>query len=576
MNTHQTVIRGATVIDGTGAERRVADVAIDNGRISEVGRITARGHREVQADGLLLAPGFVDIHTHYDGQAAWDKHLAPSSWHGVTTAVMGNCGVGFAPVLPKNQQRLIELMEGVEDIPGTALHEGLPWTWESFPQFLDFLDTLPRDIDLGTQVPHAAMRVHTMGERAVAREPASADEIALMAQIAGEAIRAGALGFSSSRHINHKSIRGEPVPTLRAETEELLAIARAVGREGGVLQFVSDQLHKEEELDLLERLGRESGAPVSVSVAQFDGRPDMWKDTLDRCEQASRRGVTMRGQVAARAVGLLLGLDLTLNPFLYSPAYKAIKDLPLPERVARMRDPQVRRAIIDGNQVDKKGLLGSRMIDTFDVMFQLGDPPNYEPDPSTSAAACAQREGRSPLEVVYDWLLERDGHAQIYTPSLNWSGKNLDVVREMLLNPFAVPGLSDGGAHVGSICDVSFPTTLLQWWGRDRPHGRIPLETLIERQCRATARAVGLNDRGVIIPGAKADLNLIDFDRLRLRAPEVMRDLPAGGRRLMQRAEGYRHTFVSGVEIMCNGEATGALPGKLVRGAQKIQAAIQV
>lgn len=570
MNSHQTVIRGATVIDGTGAPRRLADVAIDEGRITEVGRITARGHREVQADGLLLTPGFVDIHTHYDGQAAWDKHLAPSSWHGVTTAVMGNCGVGFAPVLPGNRQRLIELMEGVEDIPGTALHEGLPWTWESFPQFLDFLDSLPRDIDLGTQVPHAAMRVHTMGDRAVAREPATPEEIEQMASIAQQAIRAGALGFSSSRHINHKSIRGEPVPTLRAETEELLAIARAVGREGGVLQFVSDQLHKQEELDLLERLGRESGAPVSVSVAQFDGRPDMWKDTLDHCARAAARGVTLRGQVAARAVGLLLGLDVTLNPFLYSPAYRAIKDLPLAERVARMRDPQVRRAIIEGNQVDKKGLLGSRMIDSFDGMFRLGDPPDYEPDPATSVGATALREHRSPLEVAYDWLLERDGQALIYTPSLNWSGRNLDVVREMLLNPHAIPGLSDGGAHVGSICDVSFPTTLLQWWGRDRPAGRIDLETLVERQCRATAHAVGLTDRGVILPGAKADLNLIDFENLRLRAPQVVRDLPAGGRRLMQRAEGYRHTFVNGIEIMCNGEATGALPGKLVRGAQRM------
>ena len=572
MNSHDTVIRGATVIDGTGAPRRVADVAIDQGRITEVGRITARGHRELKADGLLLAPGFVDIHTHYDGQAAWDKHLAPSSWHGVTTAVMGNCGVGFAPVLPHNQQRLIELMEGVEDIPGTALHEGLPWTWESFPQFLDFLDTLPRDIDLGTQVPHAAMRVHAMGERAVAREPANADEIEQMARIAGEAIRAGALGFSSSRHINHKSIRGEPVPTLRAETDELVAIARAVGKAGGVLQFVSDQLHKQEELDLLERLGRESGSLVSISVAQFDGRPDMWRDTLAHCAHAAQRGVTMRGQVAARAVGLLLGLDVTLNPFLYSPAYRAIKDLPLAERVARMRDPQVRRAIIEGNQVDKKGLLGSRMIDSFDGMFRLGTPPNYEPDPATSVGATATRDQRSPLEVVYDWLLEDDGRALIYTPSLNWSGQNLDVVREMLLNPYAIPGLSDGGAHVGSICDVSFPTTLLQWWGRDRPHGRIDLETLIERQCRATAHAVGLTDRGVIMPGAKADLNLIDFENLRLHAPQVVRDLPAGGRRLMQRADGYRHTFVNGVEIMHNGEATGALPGKLVRGAQGIAA----
>lgn len=571
MNTHDLVIRNAVIIDGSGQPRFNGDVAIDGKHITAVGRVDGQGRREIHADGALLTPGFVDIHTHYDGQATWDKHLAPSSWHGVTTAVMGNCGVGFAPVFDHHQDRLIELMEGVEDIPGTALHEGLPWTWKSFPQYLDHLDRVARDIDIGTQVPHAAVRVHAMGDRAIARQAATDDEIAAMARITAESVQAGALGFSSSRHMNHKSITGEPVPTLRSEAQELLSIAQAMGRTGqGVLQFVSDRLHLDEELDLLERLGRESGRPVSVSIAQHNGDPEQWRRLLQRFAQASARGVSMRGQVAARAVGVLHGLDITLNPFMYSPAYRAIADLPLAERVARMRDPHTRAAILEGMQVDKEGLLGSRMINRFHEMFRLGDPPDYEPDPSTSVAAVARQQGRSPGEVAYDWLIEDNGQAMLYTPSLNWAAGNLDVVRDMLTDPMSLPGLSDGGAHVGSICDVSFPTTLLQWWGRDRPHGRIPLEFLVHRQCRTTAQAVGLNDRGLIAPGAKADLNLIDFDNLRLRRPEVWRDLPAGGRRLVQRAEGYLHTFVSGTEIMCRGEATGAAPGQLVRGPQAL------
>lgn len=571
MNTHELVIRNAVIIDGSGQPRFNGDVAVNGDRITAVGRVQGRGRREINANGALLTPGFVDIHTHYDGQATWDRHLAPSSWHGVTTAVMGNCGVGFAPVYDHHHDRLIELMEGVEDIPGTALHEGLPWTWKSFPEYLDHLDQVARDIDVGTQVPHAAVRVHAMGDRAIARQAATDDEVAIMARVTAESIRAGALGFSSSRHMNHKSITGEPVPTLRSEAQELLSIARAMGQTGrGVLQFVSDRLHLDEELDLLESLGRESGRPVSVSVAQHNGAPDQWRGLMQRFAQASARGVPMRGQVAARAVGVLHGLDITLNPFMYSPAYQAIAGLPLGERVQRMRVPHTRAAILEGMQVDKEGLLGSRMINRFHEMFRLGDPPQYEPDPNTSIAAVARQQGRSPGEVAYDWLLEDEGRALLYTPSLNWAAGNLDVVREMLTDPMSLPGLSDGGAHVGSICDVSFPTTLLQWWGRDRPHGRIPLEFLVHRQCRATAQAVGLNDRGLIAPGAKADLNLIDFDNLRLRRPEVRRDLPAGGRRLVQRAEGYLHTFVSGTEIMCGGETTGAAPGKLVRGPQAL------
>ena len=562
-------ITGGVVVDGTGAPRRQVDVAVKDGVIVEVGACEGPATQTFDAKGLLVVPGFTDLHTHYDGQVSWDADMAPSSLHGVTTAVMGNCGVGFAPVFVHNRDRLVELMEGVEDIPGTALHEGIPWQWETFPQYLDFLETLPRDIDLGAQVPHASIRVHAMGERAVARQPATPAEIDTMAQAARQAIEAGALGFSTSRTINHRSISGEHIPTLRAEADELLAIARAIGATGqGVMQVVSDRLDRADELDLLERMASESGRPISISLAQSNRKPDIWQPFLERLREANARGLQLRAQVAARAIGLMFGLEATLNPFMYSPAYQAIAALPLTDRVARMRDPAVRRAIIDQATIDPNGLLGSNMLDQYQAIFRLGDPPDYEPAASASALAFAQREGRAPAEVVYDWLLENEGHALLYSPTLNYTAGNLDVVRTMLTHPDTVPGLSDGGAHVGTICDVSFPTTLLQWWGRDRPQGRIPLEFLISRQSRGTALAVGLADRGLIAPGYKADINIIDMDALRLHAPEIVHDLPAGGRRLLQRADGYRHTFVSGQEIMRDGQPTGAMPGKLVRGAQ--------
>jgi N-acyl-D-aspartate/D-glutamate deacylase len=409
-----------------------------------------------------------------------------------------------------------------------------------------------------------------MGSRGVARAPATPEDIEQMAAIAREAIEAGALGFTTSRTINHRSISGEPIPTLRAGADELLGIARAIGQTGrGVVQFVSDRLHHDDELDLIERIAAESGRPLSLSVAQHHAKPDQWRTILDRLAKGSERGLTLRAQVAARAVGIMTGLDLTLNPFMYSPDYKAIADLPLAQRVARMREPSVRRAIIEQMNIDPDGVLGSNTIESFGQMFRLGAIPNYEPNPADSVAATAQREGRAPGEVAYDWLLEADGRALLYTPFLNWHGRNLDVVREMLMHPAAIPGLSDGGAHVGTICDVSFPTTLLQWWGRDRPYGRIPLERLVSLQSRSTAMAVGLADRGLLATGHKADVNIIDFDALRLHAPEVVHDLPAGGRRLLQRADGYRHTLVNGIEIMCNGQATGELPGKLLRGAKQ-------
>jgi N-acyl-D-aspartate/D-glutamate deacylase len=569
MAEHDLIIRGATVVDGTGAPSRTADVAVKGGVIAAVGDVDGTATRVIDADGLLVTPGFVDIHTHYDGQATWDSALAPSSWHGVTTVVTGNCGVGFAPVWDHDRDRLIQLMEGVEDIPGTALHEGLTWEWLSFGDYLDYLDRRPRDIDLGTQLPHAALRLHVMGERGAKQEPATAEDISTMRRLAADAIRAGALGFSTSRTINHKSSLGEPTPTLKAEVDELVGIAMGLADAGaGVLQAVSDFFDRDAEVALFRRMAAESGRPISVSVAQSPRAPEDWRLILDSFASSTSAGVTMRGQVGARAIGLLFGLEGTLNPFMFSPAYLDIAELPLAERVSLMRSPELRRAIVEGRRIDRSGPLGSGAIDRFAYMYRLGQIPDYEPKAENSVAATAERLGIEAVELAYDWLLEDDGRAMLYMPAGNFFGGNLDAVRDMISHPASVAGLSDGGAHVGTICDVSFPTTLLQWWGRDRPYGRLPIELLVSKQTMLTAQTVGLLDRGVIAPGYRADLNVIDFDALRLFHPEFRYDLPAGGRRLLQRAAGYRHTFVAGTEVMADGESTGSTPGRLVRGAQ--------
>lgn len=558
------VIRGGTVVDGTGGPGRTADVAVKDGRIVEVGRVDGPATREIDASGALVTPGFVDIHTHYDGQATWDSTLAPSSNHGVTTVVMGNCGVGFAPVHDGDHDQLIELMEGVEDIPGAALHEGLAWDWGSFPEFLDALERRPHDIDFGAQVCHGPLRLFVMGQRGADREAATPAEIEEMGRLAAEGIRAGGLGFTTSRTLNHRTSRGEPTPTLTASRDELVGIARAIGRTGaGVLQVVSDFPDAEVELETLLEMMRASGRPLSVSLSQ--ARPgDGYRLILDAIDAANAEGLEMRAQVAARGIGVLIGLQGSVNPLNRSATYRDLAGLALAERVAHLGDPAVRARVLD-EYLDHGD---SRMI-RLERVFELGDPPEYEPDPAASIAARAAREGRRPEELLYDLLLGDGGQALLYMPILNYFDGNLDAAGEMLAHPHAVPGLSDGGAHVGTICDGSFPTTLLSYWGRDRTKGRrFAVEWLIERQCRATARAVGLLDRGVVAPGYKADLNVIDFDRLGMAAPRLSFDLPAGGKRLLQASSGYVHTFVAGTEIGRDGQPTGETPGRLVRGAR--------
>ncbi|WP_134322596.1 N-acyl-D-amino-acid deacylase family protein [Cumulibacter soli] len=568
------VIRGGRVYDGSGSDPFTADVAVTDGKVAEVGKVSGSGRQEYDADGAIVAPGFVDLHTHYDGQATWDSYLQPTSWHGVTTAVMGNCGVGFAPALPTDHDRLIKLMEGVEDIPGVALAEGLSWDWQTFPEFLDALERLPHDVDFATQVPHAALRVRTMGLRAASHEIATDEEMSMMAKLAAEAIEAGALGFSSSRSLNHRSSTGELTPSYRAGVAELVAISKAIGETGkGVLQLVSDLAENDEaEFDLITKMVEASNRPMSVSLTQ-GGYADRHTKILDLVTTLNERGFAVRGQVAARAIGVILGLECTLNSFMMNPVFKAeIAGLPIPEQARKMADPEMRRRILAAQTDEKdKTIIGGGLIDLYPYMVYLADPPNYEPDLATeSIANRAIAEGRTPEEIVYDHMVEAEGKGKLYVTLTNYQDGNLDAVREMLVHPYTVPGLSDGGAHVGTICDGSFPTTLLQYWARDRAYDRIPLEFVIHRQARATAEAVGLLDRGLLKPGYKADINIIDFDKLHLYRPTVSFDLPGNGRRLLQRVDGYKHTFLNGTEIYRDGESTGELLGKLVRGPQGV------
>ena len=565
--SYDLVIRGGTVADGTGAPLREADVAIAGDRIAAVGEVKGKGVEEVDARGLLVTPGFIDLHTHYDAQATWDRRFAPSSWHGITTAVMGNCGVGFAPVKDRDRERLLELMEGVEDIPGVVLREGLNWRWESFGEYLDVLDAMQRDIDICAQLPHAPLRVFVMGERAVRLEPATEEDIAQMRRLAADAARCGALGFSTSRTLNHRSSKGESTPSLRATEQELLGIALGLRDAGtGVLQFISDWTDPDAEFAMVRRLVERSGRRLSFSLGQHHQRPGEWRHLLDLSEQAARDGVDIRAQVAPRSISVLMGLQSSFCFFAGFPSYDAIAHLPLAEKVALMRSDAFRARLLREQQEQPDSPIGTR-IRSADRIYLLEDPPVYEPKADASLAAIAQCSGRSVAEVAYDHLLGNEGTNLLFAALNNYAEGNLDTCRAMIASDRTLQGLGDGGAHVSFISDASFPTYLLAHWGRDRAQGRFPLEYLVQRLTSDCARYLGLADRGELAPGRKADVNVIDFDRLRPGLPYMASDLPRGGNRLLQKADGYRRTIVSGVTTYLDGEATGALPGRLVRGA---------
>ena len=567
---HDLLIHGGTIIDGTGAERYTGDIAIKDGRIAETGKITGSATRTIDASGLLVAPGWVDIHTHYDGQASWDPLMTPSSWHGVTTAVMGNCGVGFAPAHPHQRQWMLELMEGVEDIPGAVLAEGVKWEWESFPQYLDAVAGTPRIMDLGAQIPHAAVRVFVMGERGANREEATPDDIAKMAAVVKESIAAGALGFTTSRTFVHRTSRGEQTPTFGVASNELTSISKAVGETGkGVLQMISDFDDIDAEFNILRDCAKVSGRPLSFTLLQRDAMPEKWRGVMQRVATAREQGLDIKAQVACRPIGMVHGLECSMNPFFLTPGYAAIAHLPLAERVVRLSDPALRARLIREAATPPENWRLASITRDFHKLYPLGrDHANYEPRFEDSVAGIAKATNRSPEDVAYDLMLEDSGKKKFYFPLYNYSDNNLDVVREMLSNPATLLGLGDAGAHCGYICDASYPTYLITHWSRDRERGpKLGLEFLVHAQTQRNARGLGMTDRGALLPGMKADINLIDYAKLNLGAPQMTYDLPAGGRRLVQNATGYEATFVAGELVMERGKATGALPGRLVRSA---------
>lgn len=587
---HDLVIRNAHLVDGTGSPARAADIAVSNGVITEVSpSVSGVATRTIDAEGQLVTPGFVDIHTHFDGQATWDPLLAPSSLHGVTSVVMGNCGVGFAPARPTaaDHDWLIGLLEGVEDIPGSALAEGLTWDWETFPDYIAALKKRTWSIDVGTQVAHAPLRAYVMGERGGdPNEAPTADELNVMARHVREGVRAGALGFTTSRTYVHQTKAGAPLGTRFSSADELLALAGALGDEGtGVIQLISDAYLSEDEdlatreMQLMELVAQHSGRPMSMTVQQPMGAPQRWRRMFDWVNDAASRGANLKTQIAPRPIGVLQGLDATMNPFILCPTYGATVFLSRAERIAKLSQPETRDAILREHPENLKRASGILLdlCNAFTALFPLTDPVNYEPAPENSVAGIAQREGRSPAAVAYDLLLQNNGAQLLYMPLFNYVGGNLDVVREMLLAPRSLIGLSDAGAHCGAISDASFSTTALAHWTRDRDRGeKLPLEFMVHHITQRTASHVGWRDRGVVAPGMLADMNIINIDTLAATPPHLVNDLPAGGRRLMQGARGYTATIKRGTVTFAHGEHTGELPGRFVGGEQSPSSTIPV
>ncbi|MCP5266613.1 MAG: amidohydrolase family protein [Burkholderiaceae bacterium] len=563
---HDLVIRGGQLVDGTGSAPVSGDLAIDGGRIASVGGRAGAGRREIDASGALVTPGFVDIHTHFDGQVTWDAHLSPSNGHGVTTAVFGNCGVGFAPARPSERVWLVDLMEGVEDIPGSALSEGIRWSWESFPEYLDALDAGRYAMDVGAQMPHGPLRTYVMGERGVANEEATERDIAEMSRLTREALDAGALGFSTSRVLIHKSKSGELVPGTFASRDELFGIGRAIAQAGhGVFQLTSIHASLHSEYAWIEELARTLGVTVQFNLQQADAAPEQWREVLAMIERAQAAGSRVFAGIAGRPAGLLFSWRSSLHPFFGYPSWREIAGLPWHEKLARLRDPAFRARMLAQRPRDL-GEFANFMTRSHHKMFVLGDAPEYEPDPSTSIAARAEARGCSPESMLYDAMMADDGTALVYFPVFNYANGNMDHLVTLMRSEATVLSLGDGGAHCGVICDASLPTYMLTHWARDRARGeRLPIEFVVRRLTHDTARSYGIGDRGVLAPGLRADINIIDHAGLRLNAPRMAFDLPTGARRLVQWADGYVATIVAGVPVRENGIDTGALPGRLIR-----------
>ena len=568
---HDLVIRNAFLVDGSGAPGRPADVTVDGELITSVvdAGTAGTGRRELDADGALVTPGFVDIHTHYDAQASWDPYLTPSSWHGVTTVVMGNCGVGFAPAAPDRHEWLIELMEGVEDIPGSAMTEGITWEWTSYPEYLDALDAHPHVLDIGSQIAHGPLRAFVMGDRGAANEPATDDEIVAMSAHVEAALRAGALGFSTSRTPLHRSKDGELVPGTHADARELLGIGDAIRRVGhGVFQFAPEHAYLPiKEWPWMRELAALTGQPVSVNLNQPDQASEVWRDVLRLLDEAHADGLPIYAQVAGRTIGILYCLHGSVHPLLFHPAYGEVAHLPMPERLAALADPERRRRIVH-DVPDDGGLFAKVVLDNLHRIWPVADGDiDYEPTAEQSVAAVAARAGVPPMQLVLDQLTAHEGNGMLYAPFFNYAYGDLSMTYEATRHPHTRMGLSDAGAHCGAICDGGTPTFMLTHWTRDRSRGpKLDLPYVVHRQTRQTASLYGLTDRGLVAPGLRADLNVIDYDGLRFGPPRMAFDLPANGRRLVQKADGYRATFVAGVQTVADDEFTGELPGRLIRG----------